>query len=232
MATNGSRNAAASSQALKVGAQMPIERRERLADAGGGAVQPAQLGVGPHGADERDADERPDQRAAAPTTAREASSSRHSFSSSQQPKAAYVSARNTSSRSRAAAGAARCRERRELVERAFAADAAAAQQHEAIADARGVGDLVDREEQRAAAARRSARSVARDVARLPQVEAVERLVGEQQRLRRQQADRQQRALALALRQRADRRVEQRREVEPARSRRRAGRASAAEEADA
>ena len=51
-----------------------------------------------------------------------------------------------------------------------------------------------------------ARSVRADLAGLAQVEAVERLVGEQQRLRRQQADRQQRALALALRQRADRRV--------------------------
>ena len=58
-----------------------------------------------------------------------------------------------------------------------------------------------------------ARSVGADVAALPQVEAVERLVGQQQRLRRQQADREQRALALALRERADRRVEQRLEIE-------------------
>src|SRR6187549_4037578 len=38
---------------------------------------------------------------------------------------------------------------RELVERAFAAGTAAADQHEAIADADGVADLMDRQEQRA-----------------------------------------------------------------------------------
>src|SRR6185437_12076824 len=50
-------------------------------------------------------------------------------------------------------------------------------------------------------------------ARLAEIEAVERLVGEQERLRRQQAEREQGALALPLRQRPDRRVEDRREIQ-------------------
>ena len=54
---------------------------------------------------------------------------------------------------------------------------------------------------------------ARDVARLSQIQAVERLIGEQHRLRRQQADGQQHALALPLRQRPDRRIQQRHEVQ-------------------
>ena len=53
----------------------------------------------------------------------------------------------------------------------------------------------------------------RHVSALPQVQPVEGFVGEQDRLRRQQADREERALPLAFGQRADRRVHQRREIE-------------------
>ena len=71
----------------------------------------------------------------------------------QQPAegAAYVSARNDLLEIPALGRAARAGQRGELVERALAADAPAAEQHEAIADAGGVGDLMDREEQRPAA---------------------------------------------------------------------------------
>ena len=89
---------------------------------------------------------------------------------------------------------------RQLVERAFAAHASAAQQDEPIADARGVADLVDREEERPPGGGVRAQRGA-DLARLPQVEPIERLVGQEQRLRRQQADREQRALALPFRER-------------------------------
>src|SRR6187402_845426 len=74
-----------------------------------------------------------------------------------------------------AGGAARRRQRRELVDRAFAADASGAQEHEAIADAGGVGDLMDRQEQRASAADVLGEH-RRDFARLSEIEPVERLV--------------------------------------------------------
>src|SRR6266511_2250653 len=102
--------------------------------------------------------------------------------------------------------------RRELGDRAFAADATVAQEDETIADARGVGDLVDRQKQRPPGLRVRAQR-GRQLARLAQVEAVERLVGQQDRLRHQQADRQQRALALTFRQRADGRIEDGRQIE-------------------
>jgi hypothetical protein len=72
---------------------------------------------------------------------------------------------------------------------------------------------VDREKQCASAAGVLAQRRA-DLARLTQIEAVERLVTEQQRMRRQHADGQQRALALPLRERADPRSEERREFQP------------------
>src|SRR5262245_55558386 len=74
--------------------------------------------------------------------------------------------------------AVRRRHRGQLVERPFAADPPAAQEHEAIADARRVGDLVDRQHERAARRRVRAQN-ARHVAALTQVQAVERFVGEE-----------------------------------------------------
>ena len=74
------------------------QRRERFADAGRGAVQPAQLGVGPHGADERDADERPDQQQHHPPRARRQQLAPFLLEQPRERRS-YVSARNTSSRS-------------------------------------------------------------------------------------------------------------------------------------
>src|SRR5262249_11020906 len=71
--------------------------------------------------------------------------------------------------------------RAQLRERAGAADASFRQQHEAVADARGIAQLVNGENERAPIARDIAQH-AHDLARLPQVEAVERLVHPQQRL--------------------------------------------------
>src|SRR5262245_4264013 len=108
--------------------------------------------------------------------------------------------------------AVRRRHRGQFVERPFAPYAPAAQQHEAIAHARGVRDLMNRQHQRAPR-RRVRPQRPRHVAALAEIEAIERLVGEEDRLRRQKADGQQRALALAFRKRADGKVEQRFEVE-------------------
>src|SRR3954463_6801611 len=104
-------------------------------------------------------------------------------------------------------------ERREFLQRPLTARATAAQQDEAIADARRVANLVDRQEHRPAGGRVRTQRL-RDVAALAEVDAVERFVGEEQRLRHQQANREKRALPLAFRQAADGRVEQRFDREP------------------
>src|SRR5438034_10480848 len=109
-------------------------------------------------------------------------------------------------------GPATGRLRGQLVERPLAARAAAAQQNEAIAHACGVGDLMNGEEQRPSLRRVPSKRL-RHLSALAQIEAVERLVGEQHWLRRHQADGEQRALTLAFRQRADRRLEKRSEIE-------------------
>src|SRR5262249_41101988 len=62
--------------------------------------------------------------------------------------------------------------RPELRERAHAADATFGEQHKAVANARGVAQLVNRENERSPGARDLAQHV-HDVAGLPQVEAVE-----------------------------------------------------------
>src|SRR5262249_32610577 len=137
--------------------------------------------------------------------AREATSARHSLTTSH---AHALRERKEDLLEVAVAGG----ERRQLVERPLPAPAPAAQQHEATAAARGVADLMKRQDQRSAGGGVVAERL-RDLARLPQVEPVERLVGQQDRLRRQQSDAEQRAFALPLRQRADRRVEKRLELE-------------------
>src|SRR5262249_3765204 len=77
--------------------------------------------------------------------------------------------------------------RAEFVERPFATNAPVAQEHESIANARRVADLMNREHERAALGGVMAQRLG-DVARLPEVQAVERFVGEQHRLWRQQAE--------------------------------------------
>ena len=73
---------------------------------------------------------------------------------------------------------------------------------------------MDRQKHRPSRGRIGAQRVGH-LAALTQVEAVERLVREQQGLRHQQADGEQRALALAFGQAADRRIEEPLETEPA-----------------
>src|SRR5215831_3117811 len=102
--------------------------------------------------------------------------------------------------------------RRELVERALAANRATAQQDEAVADTSRVLDLVNRQEHGPASGRVGAQRL-RHLAALTKVETVERLVSQQKRLRHQQSNRKERALALALGQAADRGIEQGTDVE-------------------
>src|SRR5258708_38106114 len=98
----------------------------------------------------------------------------------------------------AAAAAARGRHGGQLLARAFAPCAAAAQQYEAIADARRVPNLMNRQEHRPAHGGVGAQRL-RHLAALTQIEAVERLVGPQHRLRHQQPGPQQPSLTLPLR---------------------------------
>src|SRR5438105_15272484 len=79
---------------------------------------------------------------------RDATSSRYSFSRSQLIAPLREGKEGLLEIGRAIA--VRRRDGRQLVERAFAADAAAAQQHEAIAHARSVADLMDRQQHRPA----------------------------------------------------------------------------------
>ncbi len=106
-------------------------------------------------------------------------------------------------------------------ERAFAANRAVAQQHEPIAHPCGIGDLVNRQHQRAAVARerRAARAATSRVCRRssPSNGSSARTIGRGV----SKPERQQRALALALRQVTDALVEQRPELTTPRSRRRA-----------
>jgi hypothetical protein len=89
--------------------------------------------------------------------------------------------------------------RSELVERALAADQSIAQEHEPVADPRGVADLMDRQEQRPPGGCHLAKQSGH-FTRLPEVEAVERFVEQQDRVRSNQPHGQQHALPLSLRQ--------------------------------
>src|SRR6476659_630795 len=102
--------------------------------------------------------------------------------------------------------------RAELVTRAVAADPAAAEQHEAIAHAGGIADLMNREEERAAGGRMAPQGVA-DLPGLPKIEPIERLVHEQQRLRRDPSDGEHGSLPLSLRERAHANAQQRFELQ-------------------
>ena len=91
---------------------------------------------------------------------------------------------------------------RQLRNRAFTTNLAPVEQDEAVAEVRRVANLVNGEEERAAA--RAVRTQSeRDVAGLAQVEAFERLVNQKRWLTGEQADGKQGALALSFRKRAD-----------------------------
>src|ERR1700731_3470232 len=90
----------------------------------------------------------------------------------------------------------------QLIERTGPADAAAREQDEAVADPLRIDQLVDREDKRAPASRNLAQHV-HHLARLSEVESVEWLVHEQQRMRSEQRQREHQPAAEAFRQFVD-----------------------------
>src|SRR3954467_7608480 len=142
--------------------------------------------------------------------AREAVNSRHSFSRSHLH--ALLCERKKDLFECGRGGALGTSECGQFVERALPAYFSGTQKDKAIADARGIGDLVNRKEQGAARVSMRAKN-GRDLSRLPQIKTLKGLVSQQHRLRREESNRQQRTLALALRERADWRPHQRRQRE-------------------
>src|SRR5260221_8696038 len=155
MPTNGSRNAAASSHALNVGAHTPMSGEKA-------SPTPAAVPFKPLASAYVRTALMNDTPTSGPITRsrthheRDERSSRPSLSSS-QTKAGLREGKEHLFEILVAAlrpGGARpstfASGRRQLVERPLAADAAAAQQHESIADACRVGDLMDRQHHRAA----------------------------------------------------------------------------------
>src|SRR4051812_34919647 len=100
----------------------------------------------------------------------------------------------------------------QLLDRAFAANMPAAEEHEAVAEAGRIADLVDREEQSPASGGMGAQGGG-DVAGLAEIEAVEGLVDEEGRLRRKESDGKQGALSLSFGKFAERLLEQWTEIE-------------------
>ena len=102
--------------------------------------------------------------------------------------------------------------RAQVRERPDATDPAVREQHEAVTDPLGVDQLMNGQNKGAPIARDLA-DHAHDLARLPEVEAVERLVHQQQGLRRDQRERQHEPAAIAFRQCADALAQNRRKAE-------------------
>src|ERR1700730_2282507 len=116
--------------------------------------------------------------------ANDAMSSRHSLSTSHK-NAALGECKENLFKISVCSRQISCRcQRRKFFNRSFATHAPTAKQNEAVAKARGIADLMNREEQRPPAGRVLAEH-RRDVACLTQVKAVEGLVDEQRWLRRQ-----------------------------------------------
>src|SRR5512132_576207 len=90
----------------------------------------------------------------------------------------------------------------QLRERALAGYPAAGEQHETVADPPGVGELMDRDEERSALARRAAKDLFH-FAGLPQVEAVEGFVEQEDRPRDSQTEDEEETPPLALGKGAD-----------------------------
>src|SRR5262252_10118113 len=108
--------------------------------------------------------------------ARDASSSRHSFSRS-QTKGPLRKRKEQILEVQWVVGVRGAQARGQLLDGAFRANAAGAEEHETIAHARRVADLMDGQEQRASGGGVLAQRRAH-LARLPQIEAVERLVAQ------------------------------------------------------
>src|SRR5690348_16582038 len=111
-------------------------------------------------------------------------SSRHSFSTSQRNGGLGERKEDLLQVFERQRGAARAGHLCQLLDGAFPADVAAAEEHEAVAEAGGVADLVDREEQRPASLGVGAQRGG-DVADLAEIESVEGLVDEEGGLRRE-----------------------------------------------
>src|SRR5258706_11817203 len=92
------------------------------------------------------------------------------------------------------------RSRAKIIQRPHAANTAIGKENEAIADSLGVQQLMDGKNKCPALGDLFAQHTG-NVACLPEVEAVERFVHEEQRMRREQSQRQQEPSAVALRQR-------------------------------
>src|SRR6516165_10494623 len=92
--------------------------------------------------------------------------------------------------------------RAQLFERTRTANSAAGEQYETIAYPLGIHQLMNGDKQRAPARRRFANEL-HHVPRLPEIEAVERLVHQEQRLRREQRESQRQAPGVSLRQCGD-----------------------------
>src|SRR5262250_2421438 len=85
----------------------------------------------------------------------------------------------------------------ELVKGSFAPHTSAGQQHVAITEPLGIGELVDGQEKRAPLRQQPAQQL-HYLAGLPEIQAIERLVDDEERLRSEQADRQQETPAVSL----------------------------------
>src|SRR5262245_56485774 len=133
--------------------------------------------------------------------ARDAASSRNSFARSQRHSLREGKEHLLDPR---ALRRRKTRARAQLVEGPFSGYAPRAQQHETVADALGVAELMDREEERAVLCVLAQHR--HDVARLSEIETVEGFVEHEQRVRRQQTDRQHDAAMLALGQLAESRA--------------------------
>src|SRR5215467_211802 len=95
------------------------------------------------------------------------------------------------------------RQRNEHGKRALGDDAAAAQEDEAVADLRGIADLVNGKKERAIAVKMPAQRGG-GVPALAQVETLERFVDQEYRLGREQPESKQNSFALSIGQGADR----------------------------
>ena len=187
---------------------MPSRGLRPCDERGRTAADAARFGVEIDGRHERVTDERADDEQQQPIRFRGEELATFFREQPRETPPTHVRARNTSS----TPPSAEIRFGAKLLERSFAGDSASAEQHETIADARGVRELMDRQKQRASRGGVFAQH-AHDVARLPEVQSVERFVEHEERLRRQQSHGEHDAPVLALRELTEPRGEQRLEPE-------------------
>src|SRR5262249_43664782 len=195
--TKGSKNAAASSHALNVGAQMPISGEKASPTP---AVEPFRPLASAYvfTALMKETPTSGPIRIRNTHQAREASNSLHSFAISQRNADLREGKKHLFEVRAGSESAFLRRQRREFADRPLSTELSATQKNEPVADARGVANLVDGEEKRALSLGDIVAQCLCDLACLAQVETFERLVGHQQRVRHEQPDSQQYALELSL----------------------------------